>query len=87
MLNLMREMQGKINKLEANQVQPKPRTPQLPPFAPLLPLSGIQSFASPSSSNLKTSYTALPSFATVFNTTTTKDQSLDFITTLSSRSV
>ena len=77
MLNLMREMQEKINQLEGNQGQPKPLTPQLPPFAPLPPPSRNQSFASPSSSNLNTSYMALPPFATVFTTTTTKNQDLD----------
>ena len=84
MINLMREMQEKINRLEANQAQPKQLTPQLPPLPSPM---GIQSVAGPSSSNLNTSYTALPPFSSLFNQTPTKDQSLDFITTLSGRSV
>ena len=84
MINLMREMQEKINRLEQNQAQPKQLTPQLPPLPNPV---RIQSVAGPSSSNLNTSYTALPPFSSLFNQTPTKDQSLDFITTLSGRSV
>ena len=84
MINLMREMQEKIDRLEANQAQPKQLTPQLPPLPNPV---GIQSVADPSSSNMNNSYTALPPFSTLFNQTPTKDQSLDFITTLSGRSV
>ena len=86
MLNLMRKMQEKINK--ANQSQPKQTlTPQLPPFASLPHPVGLQSFATPSTSNLNASYQTLPSFPSIFNSTPTKDQSLDFITTLSGRAV
>ena len=84
MINLMREMQEKINRLEQNQAQPKQLTPQLPPLPNPV---GIQSVAGPSSSNLNTSYTALPPFSSLFNQTPTKDQSLNFTTTLSGRSV
>ena len=82
MISLMREMQEKINKLEANQAQPKQLTPQLPPLP-----NPIHSISGPSTSNLNTSFTSLPPFASVFNSTPNKDQSLDFITTLSGRSV
>ena len=83
MINLMREMQDKINKLEANQAQPKQiLTPQLPPFASLPHPVGL-----PSTSNMNASYQTLPSFSNIFNSTPTKDQSIDFITTLSGRAV
>ena len=84
MINLMREMQEKINRLEQNQAQPKQLTPQLPPLPNPV---GIKSNAGPLSSNLNTSYTALPPFSSLFNQTPTKDQSLNFTTTLSGRSV